>query len=155
MPNQQLIEGSVEIAAPPATVWALVSDLRRMGEWSPQCSRMMVVGGREIKLGTRTLNLNRQGRMRWPTTAKVVAFEPNKKLAFRIVENRVIWTYDLEETATGTRLTESRTTPRGVAKASNLATEKVMGGTENFEATLGTGINTTLERIKAAAEQGS
>ncbi|MDX6277740.1 MAG: hypothetical protein QOJ72_1868 [Nocardioidaceae bacterium] len=154
MPNQQLIEGSVEIAAPPEKVWALVSDLRRMGEWSPQCSRMIVLG-REIKLGTRTLNVNRHGKLRWPTTAKVVAFEPNKKLAFRIVENRSVWTYDLEETATGSRLTESRTTPRGVAKASNLSTEKLMGGTDNFEVGLGSGINETLERIKAAAEAGA
>ena len=36
MAIKTLIEGSVEIAAPPATVWALVSDLRRMPEWSPQ-----------------------------------------------------------------------------------------------------------------------
>lgn len=151
MPNQQLIEGRVEIAAPPAKVWALVSDLRRMGEWSPQCTRMLVLG-REIKLGTRTLNLNRHGKYRWPTTAKVVAFEPNKKLAFRIVENRSVWTYDLEETPTGTLLTESRTTPRGVAKASNLAVDKALGGTEEFEAGLGDGINETLSRIKAAAE---
>jgi uncharacterized protein YndB with AHSA1/START domain len=154
MPNQQLIEGSVEIAAPPEKVWALVSNLRRMGEWSPQCSRMIVLG-REIKLGTRTLNVNRHGKLRWPTTAKVVAFDPNKKLAFRIVENRSVWTYDLEETPTGSRLTESRTTPRGVAKASNLSTEKLMGGTDNFEVGLGSGINETLERIKAAAEAGA
>jgi uncharacterized protein YndB with AHSA1/START domain len=154
MPNQQLIEGSVEIAAPPAKVWALVSDLRRMGEWSPQCSRMVVLG-REIKLGTRTLNFNRHGKYRWPTTAKVVAFEPNQKLAFRIVENRCVWTYELEETSSGTLLTESRTTPRGVAKASNLAVDKALGGTDEFEAGLATGINQTLQRIKATAERSN
>jgi uncharacterized protein YndB with AHSA1/START domain len=154
MPNQQLIEGSVEIAAPPAEVWALVSDLTRMPEWSPQCRKMIVLG-RGVKLGTRTLNVNGHGKLRWPTSAKVVAFEPNRKLAFRIVENRSVWTYDLEETATGTRLTESRTTPRGIAKVSNLSVEKFMGGTESFEAGLDTGINQTLERIKAAAEAGA
>jgi uncharacterized protein YndB with AHSA1/START domain len=152
MPNQPLIEGSIEIAAPPAEVWALVSDLRRMGEWSPQCRKMKVFGG-EVKLGTRTLNLNGQGRLRWPTTAKVVAFEPGKKLAFRIVENRSIWTYDLEPTATGTRLTESRTTPRGISAFSRLSTNAALGGTDQFEVGLGTGINTTLERIKAEAER--
>lgn len=154
MPNQQLIEGSIEIAAPPARVWALLSDLRRMGEWSPQCTRMMVLG-REIKVGTRTLNLNRQGNLRWPTTAKILAFEPDEKLAFRIVENRCVWTYELKATATGTKLTESRTAPKGVSGFSNFATQKGLGGTEKFEVALSTGIHTTLDRIKAAAEAGN
>ncbi len=151
MPNKPLIEGSVEIAASPEKVWALVSDLKRMPEWSPQVRKQFVLG-RGVKQGTRTLNVNGQGKLRWPTTAKVVSFEPNKKLAFRIVENRTVWTYDLEATATGTRLTESRTTPNGVAKVSNLSTEKALGGTDNFEESLITGISTTLERIKTAAE---
>ena len=87
MSIKQLIEGSVEIAAPPERVWALVSDLKRMSEWSPQV-RKQVVFGRAVKKGTRTLNINGQGKLRWPTTAKVVAFEPNTKLAFKIIENQ-------------------------------------------------------------------
>lgn len=151
MPNQQLIEGSVDIAATPSVVWNLVSDLKRMGEWSPQC-RKMIVFGKEVKRGTRTLNLNGRGKLRWPTNAKVVAFEPNRRLAFQIVENRTIWTYDLEATEFGTRLTESRSAPKGVSKVSNVLTQNVLGGTDNFEVELDGGINTTLSRIKAAAE---
>lgn len=152
MPNQQLIDGTIEIDAPPATVWKIVSDLKRMGEWSPQCIHMLVFGG-EVKQGARTLNLNRQGWKRWPTNAKVVAFEPERKLAFRIVENRTVWTYELEPTATGTRLTESRTAPKGVSKLSNFATQVGLGGTADFERSLVGGIRTTLERIKAEAER--
>lgn len=151
MAIKTLIEGSVEIAAPPATVWALVSDLRRMPEWSPQVRKQLVLG-RTVKHGTRTFNINGHGKLRWPTTAKVVAFEPDKKLAFKIVENRTIWTYELEATADGTRLTESRTTPNGTSKFSDFSVDKGLGGAESFEASLHTGISTTLERIKAAAE---
>ncbi|QGG40798.1 SRPBCC family protein [Aeromicrobium yanjiei] len=151
MPNQQLIDGTIDIDASPATVWAVVSDLRRMGERSPQCRRMFVLG-KEIGLGTRTFNINRQGWKRWPTNAKVVAFEPERKIAFQILENRTIWTFELEPTATGTRLTESRTTPRGVAAVSNFATDKILGGTDRFEADLKDGIRHTLEQVKAAAE---
>ena len=32
-------EVSVDIAAPPERVYELVSDIRRMGEWSPECKR--------------------------------------------------------------------------------------------------------------------
>jgi uncharacterized protein YndB with AHSA1/START domain len=151
MTNQPLIEDSIDIAAPPEAVWAIVSDLRRMGEWSPQCQRMWVIG-RGVRLGTRTVNLNRQGWKRWPTNAKVVAFEPQRRLAFRIVENRTVWTYELEPTATGTRVTESRRAPHGVSRLSNIATRTVLGGTAPFEAGLATGIRRTLERIKAEAE---
>ena len=152
MANKTLIEGSVEIAASPEEVWALVSDLRRMPEWSPQVRRQFVLG-RVVKEGTRTLNINGQGKLRWPTTAKVVTFEPNKRLAFKIVENRSVWAYDLEPTESGTRLTESRTTPNGTSKFSDFSVDKALGGAETFEASLSTGISSTLERIKAAAER--
>jgi len=154
MPNKQLIERSIEIAAPPAAVWAIISDLKRMGEWSPQC-RSMVVLGSEVKQGTRTININGQGRVRWPTNAQVVVFEPERKLAFRILENRTVWSYELAPTANGTRVTESRRAPDGVSKISNLFTENVLGGTGTFEVTLGKGIRRTLERIKAEAENPS
>jgi uncharacterized protein YndB with AHSA1/START domain len=153
MPNRPLIEGTIDIDAPPAVVWAVVSDLKRMGEWSPQCTRMFVFGG-EIKQGTRTLNVNKQGWKRWPTNAKVVHFEPERKLAFRVVENRSVWTYELEPTETGTRLTESRKIPDGVSKVSTVLTNAVLGGTPTFEDELATGIRRTLERIKSEAERG-
>ena len=151
MPNQPLIQHSIEIAAPPATVWGIVSDLRRMGEWSPQCVRMTVLG-REVGVGTRTVNLNRHGWKRWPTAARVVVFEPEQTLAFRIPLNRTVWTYELEPSAAGTLLTESRRAPSGVSRLSNIAVGTALGGTEEFEASLSDGIRRTLERIKAAAE---
>ncbi len=40
-----LLEASVEIDASPAQAWAVLSDLRRMGEWSPECRRVRVLGG--------------------------------------------------------------------------------------------------------------
>jgi len=150
--HRERIEASVDITAPPAEVWGLVSDLRRMGEWSPQCRKMFIFGG-EVKAGTRTLNLNRQGWKWWPTNAVVAAFEPEKKLALRIVENRSVWTYELEPTATGTRLTESRTIPRGVSGVSKALTKVALGGTESFETELETGIKQTLQRIKTEVER--
>lgn len=150
--HRPVIEDSIDIHASPAAVWAIVSDLKRMGEWSPQCMRMIIFGG-EVKQGARTLNLNKQGWKRWPTNAKIIAFEPERKLAFRVVENRTVWTYELEPTATGTRLTESRKIPHGVSKLSTVLTNTVLGGTPSFEAGLATGIRRTLERIKAEAER--
>lgn len=150
--NKAVIADTIDITAPPAAVWAIVSDLKRMGEWSPQCTRMVVIGG-EVKQGARTINVNKQGWKRWPTTSKIVAFEPDRLLAFQVLENRSVWTYELEATASGTRLTESRKTPRGVSKVSKVLTNTMLGGTPSFEAELATGIRHTLERIKVEAER--
>jgi uncharacterized protein YndB with AHSA1/START domain len=149
--NRQVIESSIEIDASPAKVWDVVSDLKRMGEWSPQCRKMFIVG-RTIKMGTRTININRAGKLHWPTNAKVVDFEPGKKIAFRIVENRTVWSYELEPTATGTKLTESRKAPNGVAAMSNAASSRAFGSTAKFEDSLERGIKKTLVRIKSEVE---
>lgn len=155
MPNRSLIEDSVEIDAPPAAVWAVVSDLRRMGEWSPQCRRMIIRGG-EVKQGTRTININRQGWKVWPTRSYVKVYEPERELALKIAENGTVWSYRLEELEGGrTRLTESRTAPNGVSNLSNVLTKHVLGGTDEFEQGLQQGITETLQRIKAEVERTS
>ena len=64
------LEVSIEIAASPERVWAVVSDLKRMPEFSPQCVRMLPLG--TPKTGTWTININRDGKKFWPTTARIV-----------------------------------------------------------------------------------
>lgn len=73
---------AIDIAATPERVWTIVSDLGRMGEWSPQTRKVIVRGG-EVKQGTTTVNINRQGWKVWPTQSKVVDFEPNRRIASR------------------------------------------------------------------------
>ncbi len=63
------IEASIEIAAPPAKVWGLVSDLTNMPRWSPQCRKTIVRGG-AMQQGAKLININRRGccsgpRRRW------------------------------------------------------------------------------------------
>jgi len=89
-----LLQAQVDINAPASKVWALISDFRRMPQWSPQCRWMRPLG--PLRQGTRTLNFNRRNRLFWPTTSTVVEVVPEKKLAFRVNSNRSIWTYELE-----------------------------------------------------------
>ncbi|MCL2540837.1 MAG: SRPBCC family protein [Nocardioidaceae bacterium] len=153
---EKLIEDSIEIDAPPAKVWSLVSDVPRMAKWSPQVVRSTVKGG-EVRLGATFANLNRQGFKRWPTKGKVVRFNPPSdtetgQFAFRINENKTVWAFELEPTATGTRLTERRETPEGVSGLSMILTKLVLGGQAKFTDELRAGIRQTLERVKAEAE---
>jgi uncharacterized protein YndB with AHSA1/START domain len=146
------LTASVTIAAPPAQVWPLVTDVQRMAEWSPQVRRSFVLGG-PVRLGTRFMNINRDGWKHWPTTAKVVRYTPHSDFAFRINENRTVWAFRLEPTADGgTVLTETRETPDGIAPISGFLVKVGLGGQEYFIGSLEAGIQQTLNRIKAAAE---
>ena len=145
-----LLQAEIDINAPVGKVWALVSDLRRMPQWSPQCRVMKLFG--PLRQGTKTINFNRRNRMFWPTTSTVTEVIPEKKLAFRVHQNGTIWSYELEPTDTGTRLVESRHAENGVSAFSNLSVNAMMGGVPNFERELVEGMNDTLARIKAAAE---
>lgn len=145
-----LLRAEIEIAAPPAKVWELVSDLKLMPKWSPQCRLMKAFG--PLRQGTKTINVNRRGLLFWPTTSQITEFIPGEKLAFRVNENNTVWSYELEPTATGTRLVESRHAENGVKPISNTLVNAVMGGVPSFERELVAGMNDTLSRIKAAAE---
>ena len=147
-----VLQAQVDINAPVATVWALISDLNRMPQWSPQCRLMKALG--PVRPGTRTLNLNRRNRLFWPTTSTVTEVVPEKKLAFRVNTNGTIWSYELEPTAAGTRVVESRHAENGVKPLSNLGVNALFGGVPSFERELIEGMNSSLARIKAAAESG-
>jgi uncharacterized protein YndB with AHSA1/START domain len=145
-----LLQAQIDIDAPPEKVWALVSDLSKMPQWSPQCRVMKALG--PLRQGTRTVNLNRRNRMFWPTTCTITEVIPQKKLAFRVNQNNAVWTYELEPTAGGTRVVESRHAENGVTAFSNMSVNAMLGGVPNFERELVEGMNATLSRIKAAAE---
>ncbi len=144
------LQAEIEINAPVSVVWSMVSDVSRMPQWSPQCRIMKALG--PIRPGTRTINLNRRGLLFWPTTSVITEVVPERKFAFRIPLNTTVWSYELEPTATGTRLVETRHAENGVTAVSTAVTKVALGGTDSFERELLEGMNDGLARIKAAAE---
>jgi uncharacterized protein YndB with AHSA1/START domain len=144
------MEAVIDIAAPPELVWAVVADLKRMSEFSPALVRMQPIG--TPKPGTWTININRDGKKYYPTTARIVRYEPNRAFAFRVNENRAVWSYTLEPTEAGTRLIERRDCPNGTTWFSRKAIDAAMGGEQPFEEKLERGMQETLDRIKTAVE---
>ncbi len=147
-----LLQADITINAPVAKVWALISDLDNMPKWSPQCRVMKAVGA--VKVGTKTVNLNRRGALFWPTTSTITSVDPQKKLSFRVNTNNTQWTYDLEPAGTGTKLTVSRHA-EAVKPISSTLINRFMGGVPGFEVELVEGMKTSLSRIKTAAEGAS
>ncbi|HZP15704.1 MAG TPA: SRPBCC family protein [Nocardioides sp.] len=147
------LENSIDIAAPVAHVWAMVSDVRRMSEWSPQVtSTRLRTGFDEIALGTQFTNRNVNGEAVWTTHGEIVRFEPEREMAFRIEENWLVWSFILEPIAGGTRLTQRREQPDGISELSHELTVGFMGGHDAFTAVMRASTADTLAALKAAAE---
>ena len=146
------LHASTDIDAPPAQVWAMVSDVTRMATWSPQVVRSTVRGG-AVRQGATFVNVNRQGPLFWPTTAEVVRFEPHRDFAFRVAQNRVVWSFELTENAAGgTTVVQRREVPQGVSALSVRLTKVAFGGVEKFNRRLEAGMVETLARVKSEAE---
>ncbi|MDQ1444726.1 MAG: hypothetical protein QOI20_1190 [Acidimicrobiaceae bacterium] len=146
---------SVRVAAPASKVFTLVSDLSRMGDWSPECERVeWLDGAKGTAVGARFKGHNRRGQRRWSTNGKVVALEDGREVAFDItsVANLPVarWTYRVEaEGDDACTLTERWDDRRG-------SVMKVLGrlatGVKDRDEHNTKGMEETLQRIKAAAE---
>lgn len=155
MPNRPAplpISASVDVDASPSDVWAVVSDVTRMPEFSPELRRLFPVGGREPRVGMRMVGINRRGYAVWPTTSQVVRFEPGRAVAWHTRESGATWTYELEPSEAGTRLTGRRDLAAFRLGTTLLA--PVIGGAAGHDRELADGIRQTLLRIKAAVESG-
>lgn len=143
------LEASIEIAASPDQVWEVISDLRRMREWSPQVDSTRLSGDHaELAVGTRFTNRNVQGELAWITHAEIVRLVPGREIAFRIEENWAVWSFAVEASPVGTRLTQRRDAPEGLSPSSVQAQETWLGGQDHFTAILRAGMGTTLEGIR-------
>jgi Polyketide cyclase / dehydrase and lipid transport len=79
------VRESLAVAATADTVYDLVADLPRMGEWSPECERVTWRGGATCaERGAQFLGHNRAGSIRWMTQGEVVTAERGRHLAFEI-----------------------------------------------------------------------
>jgi hypothetical protein len=100
-------EAHVHVDAPPEIVYGVVSDVTRMGEWSPETVKCeWLDGAAGPAVGARFKGTNKRGIARWSTKPKVVEADPGREFAFD-VDTDVRWTYRFEADGTGTKLTES------------------------------------------------
>jgi hypothetical protein len=131
----------------------MVSDLSRMGEWSPEATGgKWLAGATGPTIGAKFKGDNRNGKKRWNTLAVVTAADPGRTFAFetKAVGLKIAeWRYTIEPTAEGCRVTETWTDQRGTI-ATKLG--KPVSGVEDRAAHNEAGMAATLDRLKAAAE---
>lgn len=147
---------SIDIAASPDQVYELVSDITRMGGWSPECYQCAWSKGAIGPAKGARFKAKNKGRRgpSWGNSPVVTAAEPGKQFAFNRSGPGIgsyTWRYVMEPTPTGTRVTESFDAERPLGSAMTWLTMKWTGSSDR-DADLREGMLTTLSRIKAAAE---
>lgn len=142
---------TIEVDAAPEDVWRYVTDVAALSRRSPQVLRTVVVPA-PVRLGSWMFNVNRSVWKVWPTSARVVRYDPFEEFAFRMNENFTVWSYRLERTAAGTRIIHRRETPQGISFPVRAAIPVVFGGADAFTAQLLEGMAQTLEALKGEIE---
>jgi uncharacterized protein YndB with AHSA1/START domain len=148
------IEESIDIEAPPERLYEMVSDLSRMGDWSPENQGGRWLGGATgATKGARFKGRNRNGWHRWSTVAQVVTADPGREVAWesRALGLKVaLWRYRFAPNGTGgTTVIESTEDRRGgfmkvLGRSASGVADRMAENKKNMRA--------TLEHLKAAAE---
>jgi hypothetical protein len=152
MSNPQYSE-SIVVASSPESLYDMVSDVTRMGEWSPICRACWWDDGDGPRIGAWFTGRNELPERVWETRSQVVAAERGREFAFLVGGAWVRWGYSFAPVDAGTRITESwEFLPAGIARF-----KQRYGGdaetqiAERTEAARN-GIPVTLAAIKKAAE---
>jgi uncharacterized protein YndB with AHSA1/START domain len=147
---------SITVRAPAEALWAMVTDVTRTGEWSPEATGgAWIDGATGPAVGARFKGTNRRGRTRWATTCEVTASAPGREFTFvtgRPGKPETVWRYVFEPDGDGgTRVTESFQLVKPLGAVSNLVT-RVTTGVKDRRADLEANIRVSLARLKAIAE---
>lgn len=147
------IEVSRDIAAPPEVVYAAISDVTRMGEWSPECYACEWHDGVDgPAVGATFDGHNRNGDKEWTTQGKVIEADPGRGFAFECSMfdfHYSTWGYRIEPTDTGCRVTEWN---EDLRPESAIEASKAISGVEDRTGRNRETISATLERLAAAVE---
>jgi len=146
------LRAEATVAAPPQRVWALLTDLSRMSEWSPETVRMVPLKPGGLRVGQWYLGINRRKAVVWPTRSVVAALEPGRVLAWDTRSSGARWIWELEPVDGGTRVLHRRPVPRALSLGSRVVAPLLLGGSASHADELEQGMATTVARLKAAAE---
>jgi uncharacterized protein YndB with AHSA1/START domain len=144
------------MAAPPERIWELVSDVTKVGRYSPETFEAeWLDGATGPAVGARFrghVKRNGRGPVYW-TTCTVTASEPGRSFAFTVGSPGKpvnTWRYDLQPAGGGTDVTESFE----LGSALPLRIYGMLFGWARSR-TNDAGMRRTLDRIRAEVEAGA
>jgi len=146
---------STVIARSPEDLYDMVSDITRMGEWSPVCRACWWDEGAGPEVGAWFTGKNELPERTWETRSEVVAAERGREFAFVVGGSFVRWGYTFTPVDGGTEVTESwEFLPGGIAMFEERFGSDAPAQIANRTDAAYRGIPVTLAAIKATAEAG-
>lgn len=143
------------VDASPAEVYAVVSDVSRTAEWSPECVACeWTEGATGPAVGATFRGTNRQGQREWTMDAVVDEAVPGERFVFHTEKDgvdRTRWGWRLDPVAEGTKVTQfyERLAPFGLLQRA--VARLVLGGREQHNAA---NLAASLGRLQAIVDKG-
>lgn len=152
-PPERAISETVVVRASAQLLYDLVSDVTRMGEFSPTCTSCWWDAGNGPTVGDWFTGRNQTPDRTWETRSQVVVAVPAQEFAFVVGGAFVRWGYRFTPAAEATEVTESwEFLPAGIAmfhaKYGDDAVVQIADRTRAARE----GIPVTLAALKQAAE---
>ena len=147
------LEITRDIAAEPDVVYAAISDITRMGEWSEECSASEWHPSFDCPVVGATFDgHNRNGTSEWTTQGKIIEAGPGRSFAFECSMfdfHFSTWGYRIEPIETGCRVTEWT---QDLRPESAMEFSRKTSGVDNRHERNRQTIRGTLDRLAAALE---
>jgi hypothetical protein len=140
---------SVDVAATAADAWALVSDVTRIGEFSPECRRAEWTVGESIAVGNRFRGFNQNGDYHWDVECEIVDAVDESSFTYVVppgFEHGTRWSFAVETHGERCRITQSFEAP--MLGLPDVYPSEIDGRCAGLQAA----IEKTLGRIKVALE---
>jgi uncharacterized protein YndB with AHSA1/START domain len=145
-------EASVTIKATPERVWELVTDVTKMGRFSPGNTGGKWLGRvDQPAAGAKFIGFNRRGLARWITRCTVLECERPSRFSFQVAENKMRWGWRIEEGDGGTVLTQWRDRVGQPSAPVRIFADLLYRGKLDEEMVVG--MRNTLDAVKAEAER--
>ncbi len=152
--SEEHVEVSRHINASPEEVWSAITDITRMGEWSPECHTCEWLGDASgPAVGARFAGHNRNGEFAWSTEAEIVECEAPERFVFEGVFGDLRfakWSYLIAPADGGSVVTETwdEGRPPEIIEFTSTISGVSDRGSHNRA-----GMEQTLERLAAALEK--
>ncbi|HUY51108.1 MAG TPA: SRPBCC family protein [Streptosporangiaceae bacterium] len=144
---------SIVVARPAEFLYDMISDVTRMGEWSPVCKVCWWDDGDGAREGAWFTGRNELPERVWETRSQVVAAERGREFAFIVGGSWIRWGYTFTPVDGGTRVTESwEFLPAGIARFHQRFGDDAEAQIADRTEAAHSGIPVTLAAIKKSAE---
>ena len=143
------LRAETRLAATTAEVWAVVSDVRRMAELSPELVAMIALKPGGLRRGQWYLGINRRGYVVWPTRNVVVDVEPGRLLAWDTPSSGARWVWELYPQPAGTLVVHRRPVPRRITLLTRVFAGAFLGGAAKHSDDLERDMALSVARLEA------